>query len=169
MTNKIETDEEKLLTIVNNEFGGDMERFKKALKKISKKNRGRPLSLRDQDALFYITVEMLILNIKPQFERFLWNLQKELASTFRLKVKLDNPPPLAKKITIKEAISTVITSGEFSSATPERFKKNVNSRTGRTKTLEEQLLNLYNKMKSEAKHDAAWLDKTFSEITEESD
>jgi len=169
MTNKIETDEEKLLTIVNNEFGGDMERFKNALKKITKKNCGRPLSSRDQDALFFITVEIIILNIKPRFEHFLWEVKKELALTFRLKVKQDNPPPLAKKKTIREAISIVMASGEFSSATPDRFENNVNASIYGTITLEDQLLRLYKKMKREAKDDVAWLDKTFSELIEESD
>jgi len=168
MTNKSETDEERLLTIIHNDYDGDMGRFKNALKNINKKKRGRPLSSRDQDALFYITVEMLTLNIKPRFERFLWGVKKEFASTFHLEVKQDNPPPLAKKKTIKEAISIVITSGEFSSATPDRFKNNVNASIYGTITLEDQLLRLYKKMKREAKDDAAWLDKKFSKLIEES-
>ena len=168
MTNKNKTDEEAILRVIKNDFSGDLDRFKSALATIINTPPGRPRTERDQDALFYIMVEIIRLNPKPHLELFLWRAKESLASAFHLKIKQRTPPPLAKKKTIQETILIIINSGELSSATPERFKKTDGSSLYLEPKLEDQLLNLYKKMKTEAKNNAAWMNKTFSELLDES-
>jgi len=110
---KNKTIEEKILTLIDKEFDGDFESFLGRLK-ITPRNPGRPKNPRIDDVAFYVAIRMMTTISKPDFQFAMKNLKKTFAQLRSTAANMEqSSTPSPKKITLHEAMSTLIKSGDY--------------------------------------------------------